>query len=239
MGAPAGLKELAPGVAFMTAAIVNLYTIDVRDRHNWVLIDTGLRASYASILGALERRYGDGARPQCIVLTHGHFDHAGNAVQLAERWNVPVYAHRLEKPYLTGKSSYPPFDPTVGGVMSQMARFYPRSPYDLGARFRELPQSGELVELPGWQIVHTPGHTPGHVSLFRKADGVLLAGDALSTVDQQSFAKTLVQHREVALPPAYATSDWGGAKGSVERLAMLRPSIVAAGHGQPISGSST
>ncbi|HZU23785.1 MAG TPA: MBL fold metallo-hydrolase, partial [Terriglobales bacterium] len=145
----------------------------------------------------------------------------------------------LEVPYLTGKSKYPPFDPTVGGVMAQMSRFYPRAPYDLGDRVRELPSNGELDELPGWYIVHTPGHTAGHVSLFREHDAVLLAGDAFCTVDQRSLAKTVVQYREFAIPPAYATTDWDAARHSVQKLADLRPSLVIAGHGQPIAGPDT
>ena len=56
---------------------------------------------------------GAGAPPEAIVLTHGHFDHAGSALQLAEYWDVPIYAHRLEMPYLTGKADYPPPDPTI------------------------------------------------------------------------------------------------------------------------------
>jgi glyoxylase-like metal-dependent hydrolase (beta-lactamase superfamily II) len=228
------LKEIAPGVTFMTAAIVNLHTIDVPQRNSWVLVDTGLRISSGAILKAVAQRYGTHSRPSCIVLTHGHFDHAGSVEQLAELWDVPVYAHRLEKPYLTGESSYPPFDPTVGGLMSQMARFFPRTPYDVSDRFREVDE--EMDELPGWQILHTPGHTHGHVSLFREQDGVLLAGDAFSTVDQQSFAKTLVQYREFASPPAYATTDWVAALDSIEHLATLGATVVATGHGQPISG---
>jgi glyoxylase-like metal-dependent hydrolase (beta-lactamase superfamily II) len=216
---------------------VNLQTIDVPERDSWVLVDTGLSFSAPFILRAAAMR--PNSRPSCIVLTHGHFDHAGCVEHLAEIWDVPVYAHPLEKPYLTGKSKYPPFDPTVGGLMSQMARFFPRSPYNLGDRLRELPTNGELDELPGWYVVHTPGHTAGHVSLFREADAVLIAGDAFCTVDQQSFPKTVTQYREFAIPPAYATTDWQAAQRSVQKLADLRPSVVIAGHGQPIVGTKT
>ena len=232
-----GFKEIALGVAYKTSAIVNLQTIDVPEQDAWVLVDTGLSFAAPFILRAAAMR--PKSRPSCIVLTHGHFDHAGCVEHLAEIWDVPVYAHPLERPYLTGKSKYPPYDPTVGGLMSQMARFFPRSPYNVGHRLRELPSNGELDELPGWYIVPTPGHTPGHVSLFREHDAVLLAGDALCTVDQQSFAKTIVQYREFASPPAYATTDWQAARRSLQKLADLRPSIVIAGHGQPISGRST
>jgi len=87
--------------------------------------------------------------------------------------------------------------------------------------------------------VHTPGHTAGHVSLFREADAVLIAGDALCTVDQRSFPKTVAQYREFALPPVFATTDWRAAHRSVQKLADLRPSVVIAGHGQPIAGPKT
>jgi len=231
------LKEVAPGVASTPSAVVNLQTIDVPEQDSWVLVDTGLSLFAPYILRAAAMR--PNSHPSCIVLTHGHFDHAGCVEHLAEIWDVPVYAHALEKPYLTGKSKYPPFDPTVGGLVSQVARFFPRSPYNLGDRLRELPTNGELDELPGWYLVHTPGHTAGHVSLFREADAVLIAGDALSTVDQQSFPKTVVQYREFALPPAYETTDWQAAKRSVQKLADMRPSVVIAGHGQPITGAQT
>ena len=86
-----------------------------------------------------EARFGAGSRPEAIYLTHGHFDHAGSALALAERWEVPIFAHRMELPYLTGRSDYPPPDPTIGGAMAFLSRFMPYRERDLGSRVRELP----------------------------------------------------------------------------------------------------
>ena len=67
------------------------------------------------IEGAAKDRFGEGSRPACILLTHGHIDHIGALETLADQWETPVYAHPLERPYLDGTAAYPPPHPTVGG----------------------------------------------------------------------------------------------------------------------------
>lgn len=111
---------------------------------------------------------GSDTRPSSIILTHGHFDHVGSVLQLADEWAVPVYCHHLETPYLTGKSSYPPPDPTVGGgLMSLMSFTFPKKPINVQNHLRELPDGGTVPDLHHWQWLHTPGHAPGHISLYR------------------------------------------------------------------------
>jgi len=229
--------EVAPGVARVGVVFVNAYLVDVSDT-SWVLIDAGLPHCSGWIRRAAQRRYGRDARPVAIVLTHGHFDHAGSALALATGWNVPIYAHPLEMPYLTGRSDYPPKDPTVGGALAMMARLFPDRGSDFGDRVRALPTDGTVPPLPGWRAVHTPGHTAGHISLWREADRTLLAGDALATVNQDSAFGMVVQKREFRRPPAPFTTDWTAAQSSVERLAELRPTTVSAGHGPPMSGAA-
>lgn len=203
----------------------------------WTLVDAGMPGFTRTIRRAAEERFGVGSRPSAIILTHGHFDHVGALPELAEEWDAPVYAHRLELPYVTGRSAYPPPDPSVGGgMMARLSKLYPRGPIDLGNRAWPLPEDGSVPGMEGWRWVHTPGHSPGHVSLFRDEDRVLLAGDAFVTTKQESMLAVLRQSPEVHGPPAYYTTDWDRAKASVRLLANLEPVVAATGHGMPMRG---
>lgn len=233
-------REVTEDVAYLRTAIVNVvfYGRPVAGGdQGWVLIDAGIPGSASAIAAAAGRRFGREARPVAIVLTHGHFDHVGALEELAGAWDVPVYAHPLELPYLTGRSPYPPPDPTVGGgLMAALSWLYPRGPIDLGDRVRPLPGDGSIPGMPGWRWVHTPGHTAGHVSLFRDSDRTLIAGDAFVTVKQESALAVLTQTPEVHGPPAYYTPDWSAAWRSVEELNALRPQKAVTGHGVPMVG---
>lgn len=230
------MDHIAAGVTGLRIIMVNAFAVANRDG-SWVLIDTGMPFCAERIRRWAERQLGPDAKPSCILLTHGHFDHVGSVVELASHWNVPIYAHRLEKPYLTGASKYPPPDPTVGGgVFSLMCSLYSRGPIDISDRLRELPEDQTVPGLAGWRWIPTPGHSPGHVSFFRDEDRVLIAGDAFVTTKQESLIAVATQRPQLHGPPAYFTMDWGAAELSVGRLAGLQPNIVACGHGLPLAG---
>jgi glyoxylase-like metal-dependent hydrolase (beta-lactamase superfamily II) len=231
--------DIAPDLGYLRTAIVNCYFFGrpgVGNR-DWVLIDAGIPGFAGSIQRAAERRFGRGARPRAVVLTHGHFDHVGTLDTLAKRWDAPIYAHELELPYLIGEAPYPPPEPRVGGgAIAAMSHLFPRGPFDFRPRMHMLPEDGSVPGMPGWRWVHTPGHTPGHVSLFRESDRSLVAGDAFVTTRQESLTASLTQRPEIHGPPAYYTPDWGSSWESVELLAALEPELAATGHGRPMRG---
>jgi glyoxylase-like metal-dependent hydrolase (beta-lactamase superfamily II) len=119
--------------------------------------------------------------------------------------------------------------------MAQLSRFFRKKPYRISDHLQVIPDSMSLDELPGWRIIHTPGHTHGHISLFRESDRVLIAGDAVSTLDTKSLLNVLTQSRRFAPPPQYYTSDWDKAEQSMRELAALRPEHILCGHGKPVS----
>jgi glyoxylase-like metal-dependent hydrolase (beta-lactamase superfamily II) len=226
------IERIAPDVGWQPISFVNAYFVG-HSGGPWALIDTGMPGWANQILEASEARFGAGSRPEAIYLTHGHFDHAGSALELAEKWNVPIFAHRLELPYLTGRSDYPPPDPTIGGAIAFLSRFMPYRQRDLRDHVRELPQ-GELPGLPGWEWIATPGHSPGHISFFRSSDRVMIAGDAFATMDMDSWTGLAGGRKVLARSGAPFVMDWDDARRSVHKLADLRPTVAACGHGRPM-----
>ncbi|GGJ66876.1 MBL fold metallo-hydrolase [Virgibacillus salexigens] len=224
--------QVKTDIYYYTDQIVNIGFIGNPETGDWVLIDAGLPNAAPEIKSVVVDRFGRGSQPNAILLTHGHFDHVGGIADLLEEWDVPVYAHPLETPYLTGEKSYPDPDPSVeGGVLAKISSMYPVEPIDLGEAIQSLPEDNSVPGLADWKWIHTPGHTPGHVSFYRERDGFLFSGDAVVTVRQDSLPRVFMQTQEVCGPPRYLTTDWKAARASVEKLAELNPSTLVSGHG--------
>lgn len=230
-------EQIAPGVFRLRTLMVNVYFVaDGVSSTGWTLIDTGLPGYAGAIRREAARTFA--RAPAAILMTHAHFDHTGSLLRLVDEWRVPIYAHPLEMPYLTGQSAYPPPDPLVGGgAQSWLSPLFPRGPVDVGRRVHMLPENGVVPTLPGWRWLLTDGHSPGHVSFFRESDRTLIAGDAVVTTRQESIMAVVRQRPMVWRPPAFFTCDWIAARLAVERLAALHPNLLATGHGVPLEGA--
>ncbi len=243
-GTEDGVHEVTPDIGYQRHAVVNNVYFGAHGAASgssssggWVLIDTGVPGSAGRIESAASKRFGENVPPVAIVLTHGHSDHSGAVKTLAEKWDVPVYAHTLELPYLDGRASYPPPDTSQGGgIMPKLSPMFGRGPIDISQFLRVLPDNGSVPGMPGWRWLHTPGHTPGHISLWRESDRSLISGDAFITTNQESAYAVATQKEEMHGPPTYFTPDWPSAKRSVEMLSALQPELVVTGHGRAMMG---
>ncbi len=197
----------------------------VQSGGTWVLVDTAWRGRAELIRSAAETLFGAGARPRAIVLTHVHPDHAGSASELARMWGVTVYV-------LPGELPLPPSGRIIGALAGVERRWmFPSGQDGLSPVDPDVGVPG----LPDWQVIPTPGHTPGHLALFREADRALIAGDAVLTVNLNSPGDALWQRHILGGPPRFATWNWRAATGSVSELARLEPSVLAPGHGRAMA----
>ncbi|HEO8419077.1 MBL fold metallo-hydrolase [Niallia sp. FSL W8-0635] len=230
--------KIAENVFGYRTAIVNIAYIAGlgSTKKDWVLVDTGVPYSAPFILKNTKKLFNE-KKPLAIILTHAHFDHIGALQTLVHEWNVPVYIHEKEIPYLESKKKYPPPTPfKEKGMMSFLSPFYPRDGIDFHSRIKPISSEHSLAFLEGWEWIYTPGHTNGHISLFREKDRLLLAGDALITVKQESLFAVLTQEKEIHGPPAYFTPDVETSIISIKKLLALDPQILYTGHGVPMYG---
>jgi glyoxylase-like metal-dependent hydrolase (beta-lactamase superfamily II) len=243
---------IAPGVHWYAAGAVagNIYF--VQSASSWVLIDTATAGQGRRIREAAETLFGVGARPAAILLTHVHPDHAGSALELARAWECAVYLHPDELALaitrdLATVARYA--NPLDRGIILPLLRLFPRRWVEAMMARESLSEVVQVFEpetappgLPEWTCITTPGHSPGHTAFFRHNDRVLIAGDALLTVDAGSLGGVLswilrANKPQVCEPPWYTNWDCNQMMASASAVVRLQPQVLATGHGWPLSGA--
>ena len=220
----------------------------VRSGPTWVLVDAGWARDAQRIESTATALFGATGRPAAILLTHVHPDHAGSARHLARLWDCAVHVHPDEVPIANADfesmvAVAGPLDRCVVlpllRAMGRRRRHEILERTGLGALVRPVEPGHGLPGLPGWECVPTPGHTPGHLAFFRPADGVLLSGDALVTLRIRTVRGLLTARPGLSAPPWYTTWNPTSAGESIRRLAALGPTVLAGGHGTPLTGPGT
>ncbi|HET7474395.1 MAG TPA: MBL fold metallo-hydrolase, partial [Dermatophilaceae bacterium] len=240
-------REIAPGVyRALGRGLTKTNVYLVRSGASWVLVDAAWPGSAAAIRAAAASVFGRDARPAAILLTHLHPDHDGSARELALSWEVDVYVHPDELPMAGPEYPMEYANPTDRRISAVLTRVLPartlermRARTNLVGIVRVLDPASPVPGLPDWRCVPTPGHTPGHVAFHRPSDGVLIAGDAVLTLNANSVRDVVLGRCRLAGPPRYFSWDWRAVTASVAALAALQPRVLATGHGTPLSGAGT
>jgi len=194
-----------------------------------VLIDAGMPGSLPSFRTAMDAAGAPLARLGRVIVTHQDLDHIGGLPEIlaAAPGPVEVLAHAAERPYIEGERRLLKLDPErMKGAMEGMPperraalerllTHPPRAHVN-----RTLDDGEELPLLGGLRVVATPGHSPGHISLYHPGSRTLIAGDAV-----------VVEGGRVQGPRPQVTPDMELAMASVARLAELDVRALVAYHG--------
>ncbi len=181
-----------------------------------VLVDAGSRWDARKILSELK-----GHRVGAHALTHAHPDHQGASHRICQTLGIPYWvgerdADAAEDPRLIGRRQ--PSHPIA--QLSYRVFTGPGHPVD-----RTLSEGDEVGD---FTVLDVPGHSAGHIALWRESDRVLVLGDVLCNMD------TLTLRPGLQLPKDFYTPDPARNRESAKRLGPLRPSLVCFGHGAPL-----
>jgi glyoxylase-like metal-dependent hydrolase (beta-lactamase superfamily II) len=223
--------NVAPGVHRVEDAYTNWYLIE--DGSRLTIVDAGVPTSWESFTKALDALGRSPSDVAALVLTHAHFDHVGFAERARKELGVPVWVHEEDVPLTRHPMGYqhersrarymvkPGAIPIMASLLRNRAFFPPPV-----AEVRRY--SGGTLDVPGSpQVIFSPGHTYGHCALHMPDRDVLIAGDALVTLDPytgrrgpQVVARAATAHSEHALE-------------SLSALEATGAGTVLVGHGAP------
>jgi glyoxylase-like metal-dependent hydrolase (beta-lactamase superfamily II) len=182
MAAPA--SALAPNVYRIPTVrfdLLNSFAL-VDDDGSVTLVDCGLKSAPPRIVAGLAAIGKAPADVQRIILTHAHNDHAGGARELVDRAGTGgVLIHR-DDAGCARRGTVPPPDQNLRLGRMLARRTGDRRAFEPVDVARELVDGEVLPVAGGLRVVHTPGHSPGHVSLLHEPSGVLITGDAIFNV---------------------------------------------------------
>ena len=205
---------------------MNVYLL--RDGDGFAAFDGGIEGMAPAIKEAARQLGGEVKR---VVLGHAHEDHRGAAPDMG----VPVLCHPDERAdaerelraddgrYDLSKMENPIMRFAIGNLLKV---------WDGGpVKISETLSEGD--EVAGFKVLHTPGHAPGQISLFRESDRLALVSDTLYTLDP---AKVTTPYGGPRLPHRAFTKDRDAARDSMLKIAALEPKAVWAGHANPVVG---
>ena len=207
------MKQLAEDVYILDGVppyAINVYLV------GGVLVDAGSRHAARRIHRQLR-----GHRVGTHVLTHAHADHQGSSHQVCETLGIPLWvgeldAEPVEDPALI-RRRLPPHP-----INLLISKVFPGPPHPVARRLRE----GDQVA--GFEVLDTPGHSAGHISLWRPSDRTLICGDVFNNINVLTGIPGLHE------PPSFYTPDPARNRESMRRLAALEPELVCFGHGAPL-----
>ena len=210
--------EILPGVHQIDGVNANTYLI-VEDDGTLTLIDTGMSKGGKKILNYVEANMSKKPSDvKTIVLTHSHIDHVRGAYEIKKATGARIAIHEQDADYLSGKKRMPSPKGAIGILFRILAPFFKFTPVEPDQRLNENDRVGGRLT-----VMHTPGHTPGSISLYDEGRRLIFVGDTIRYMNGKMEG-----------PPKSFTLDMVQATRSVGKISNLNFDVLLSGHGQPL-----
>jgi len=202
--------------------VVNSFLLKTED--GLLLIDTGYPNSTEKLFAAVHETGHDPAHIRHLLLTHCHLDHAGSAAEVRRRTGARTYAHVMDAPLMTQGVAERHDTTRIPGLVPSL--IYLLFIKYAGTTYEPVPidqalQHGELLPLAGGiEVIHTPGHSAGHMALLLRQEGVMVVADLCSHVIGLSYSTV---NEDIIL-----------ARQSILRVADYPFERAVFGHGNPL-----
>lgn len=207
--------------------IMTFYPVLFHDGISTMLVDTGLPWHLPALESAIESLGVHFSTLRGIMITHQDIDHISNARTLRKRSGATVMAHQGDIPYIQGERPLMKLNPAlIASILAMIPESVREQAKAVYANPSSVPvdqqvNDGEVIPVgAGVQVIHTPGHTPGHISLYVPSEELLIAGDSLR-----------VEKGDLVGPNKSHTSDMVQAMDSVRKMARLKVDQVLCYHG--------
>lgn len=207
------MKEIAKNVfhiPLFPRSMVNAYLVD------GFLVDAGIRSSEKKLFHAIDQLGRE--KIEAHVLTHAHPDHQGASAAICQQLNIPLWCGHDDVAAME-RGLVPDNPADENFIIRFQQRYWTGPAYPVARHLQEGDTVGSFT------VLATPGHSPGHIVLWREADGVLIAGDVLGNAHLLTSAVGL---RE---PPSMFTADVAENRRSIRKVASLQPKLICFGHG--------
>ncbi|MDO7908611.1 MBL fold metallo-hydrolase [Paenibacillus sp. JX-17] len=201
-----------------------IHPVVIEDPDGLTLVDTGMLGEASFLEEAMTKAGLDLSRLKRILITHQDIDHIGNVTVLADQFpEVEIFVHRDDVAAVTG------LEPSIKFTPERISKM-PQPMQDTANQFisklshlhiaRVLEDGDRLPYGGGLEVIHTPGHTPGHISLYFPSQRLVLAADAMRVIDG-----------ELVGPAEALTPDMNLAIESLTKLAALPVEQILCYHG--------
>ena len=218
-----------PSISIITGQQTSIHPTLIWDDDAVILIDTGYPGQLPLFMKAIEGTGNSLSRLNTIIVTHHDLDHIGGLVDLRAETSgrIRILAHEIEKPYINGEKrplklaqmgeNQPEFSQEKKAFYDKFKAGFQKSFIEVDITLKD----GEVLpECGGIMVVHTPGHTLGHICLLHQPGKILVAGDLLR-----------VESGKLTLTPDSLNYDNNLYKESLKKLTELDISSVICYHG--------